>query len=55
MPAVSGRQYRKAQASLHGKPRGKAMPKAVAREMIEKTPPVKRKRWARKPKRKKHG
>lgn len=46
MPAKTGKQYRLAQAVLHGSITGGAdkdmMPKSVAKEMIAKTPKKKR-------------
>jgi hypothetical protein len=46
MPAVSGKQYRLMQAALHGA--SDRIPKGVAREFVEKTPPAKRKIFAKK-------
>lgn len=50
MPAKSGKQYRKMQAVLHGNSVGPGPSKAVAREMIEKTPKSKRSIFAKKEK-----
>ena len=47
MPAKTGKQYRKAGAAAgRGEKWGK--------EMVKKTPPAKRKRWAKKKAKKKH-
>jgi hypothetical protein len=48
MPVHSARQYRLFQAILHGKPRKGGPSKAVAAEMIHKTPKKKRSMFARK-------
>ena len=47
-PAKSGRQYRLAEAVLHGKARTSTMPKKVAREIIAKTPAKDRSKFAKK-------
>jgi hypothetical protein len=46
MPAKSAAQYRLMQAALHGA--SDKVPKGVAREFVEKTPPAKRKSFAKK-------
>ena len=45
-PAVSAEQYGLAQAVLSGAVRGPSMPKDVARELIEKTSPAQRQKFA---------
>ena len=46
MPAKSGAQYRLMQAALHGQ--SSKVPKKVAREFVEKTPPEKRRMFSKK-------
>lgn len=46
MPAKSSKQYNLAQGVLHGSIMGSSLPKSTAREMIEKTPSKKRKKFA---------
>jgi len=46
VPAKSAAQYRLMQAALHGS--SDRIPKGVAREFIAKTPPAKRKSFAKK-------
>jgi len=46
MAAVSGSQYRLMQAALHGS--SSKVPKGVAREFVDKTPPAKRKMFSKK-------
>lgn len=46
MPAKSAAQYRLMQAALHGQ--SNKVPKEVAKEFVEKTPPEKRKIFSQK-------
>jgi len=47
MPAKSAKQYGLMQAAAHGKLKGMGPPPDVAREFIEKTPPKKRRAFAK--------